>query len=104
MTPPSVKSEAEIMHDIRRYLTKSGYYWSNLPAGVTGHRQGDPDMVACIEGRYVALEGKTAVGRQSPRQKEVERLVTEAGGIYAVVRSVEDVVKLICQIRSEYRD
>ena len=93
--------ESSIMREIRYYLTQEGYYWSNLPAGIVGHRQGDPDMIACIKGRYVALEGKTARGRQSPRQKEVERLINDAGGIYAVVRSVEDVKYIVDNIEKE---
>ena len=92
------KLEAEIMREIRKYLSKNGYYWSNLPAGIIGHRKGDPDMVACINGRYVALEGKTSTGRQSPRQKEVERLITQSGGIYAIVQSVEDVKGIVEKI------
>ncbi len=93
--------ESSIMREIRYYLTQEGYYWSNLPAGVVGHRQGDPDMVACIRGRYVALEGKTETGRQSPRQKEVERLIHQSGGIYAVVRSVEDVRHIVTAIEND---
>ncbi len=92
--------EANIMREIRHYLTREGYYWSNLPAGMLGHRQGDPDMIACIEGKYVALEGKTATGKQSPRQKEVERLIHQSGGRYAVVRSVEDVQYIISTIKN----
>jgi Holliday junction resolvase len=93
--------ESSIMREIRVYLTQQGYYWSNLPAGVVGHRQGDPDMVACIRGKYVALEGKTETGRQSPRQKEVERLIHQSGGIYAVVRSVEDVKYIVTTIEND---
>lgn len=94
-----MKIEAVIMQDIRKYLTKNKYYWSNLPAGSPSHRPGDPDMIACIKGRYVAIEGKTITGRQSPRQLEVEKLIINAGGIYAVARSVEDVENIVCSIK-----
>ena len=89
------RSEAEIMKEIRRFLSKSGIYWSNLPAGMPGHRKGDPDMIACIKGRYVAMEGKKRTGRQSARQKEVERLIKDSGGIYAIVKSIDDVKDII---------
>jgi hypothetical protein len=52
--------------------------------------------VACncgrIFGQAVALEAKTATGRQSDAQRLWERAWTRRGGIYAVVRSVEDAV------------
>lgn len=93
--------ESSIMREIRQYLTREGYYWSNLPAGIVGHRQGDPDMIACIEGRYVALEGKTRTGRQSPRQKEVENLILKSGGIYEIIRNVDDVKIIVEKIKNE---
>lgn len=34
----------------------------------TGYKHGAPDIVACIEGRYVALEVKSVVGRLSDHQ------------------------------------
>ena len=87
----SVQTESAIKRDIKRWLTSRGYYWSSLDAGTVGHRMGDPDLVACIRGRYVAIEGKTPVGRLSPRQREVREMIINAGGIYCVARSVEDV-------------
>lgn len=87
----SAQTESAIKKDIKRWLSSRGYYWSSLDAGTVGHRMGDPDMVACIAGKYVAIEGKTPVGRLSPRQREVRDLIQNAGGIYCVARSVEDV-------------
>ena len=87
----SAQTESAIKRDIKRWLTSRGYYWSSLDAGTVGHRMGDPDLVACIRGKYVAIEVKTPVGRLSPRQREVQELIRNSGGIYCVARSVEDV-------------
>lgn len=87
----SVPTESAIKRDIKRWLTSRGYYWSSLDAGTVGHRMGDPDLVACIRGRYVAIEVKTPIGRLSPRQKEVREMIEASGGIFCVARSVEDV-------------
>lgn len=50
--------------------------------------------VACRCGRFhgvaVALEVKTPTGRQSKAQRRWEQAWTRRGGVYAVVRSVED--------------
>lgn len=87
----SAQIESAIKRDIKRWLVSRGYYWSSLDAGTVGHRMGDPDIVACIGGRYVAIEVKTLTGRLSPRQREVRELILDSGGIFCVARSVEDV-------------
>lgn len=40
--------------------------------------------------QFVGLEIKTPVGRQSPEQKAFQALVVARGGVYAVLRSVEE--------------
>lgn len=58
-------------------------------------RKGVQDITCLINGRYIAMEVKTETGRQSPEQKEIERLVKKHGGEYHIVRSLEDVRNLI---------
>lgn len=87
----SARTESPIKRDIKRWLVSRGYYWSSLDAGTVGHRMGDPDLVACIAGKYVAIECKSPIGRLSPRQREVRELIINSGGIHCVARSVEDV-------------
>ena len=41
------------------------------------------------------MEAKTDTGRQSPIQKVREDEIRDAGGIYAVVRSVDDVKEIL---------
>ena len=57
---------------------------------VKGAPAGTADILACVAGRYVALEVKTDAGRQSPAQRKFEAAVGRAGGVYAVVRSVAE--------------
>lgn len=87
-------TEARIKADIRRFLTESGAFWSNVQGG-PGSKPGDPDIVACYKGRYIGLEAKTETGRQSDIQKVRESEIRDAGGVYAVVRSVDDVRKVL---------
>jgi len=58
-------------------------------------RKGVQDITCLIKGRYVAIEVKTETGRQSPEQKEIERLVNKQGGEYHIVRSFDELRKLI---------
>jgi hypothetical protein len=51
---------------------------------------GGADLIGLRNGRFVAAEIKTASGRQSDDQKRFENLVLSKGGIYVILRSVED--------------
>jgi hypothetical protein len=54
---------------------------------------GVADIIACLAptGRLCAIECKSAKGTQSPAQKEYQREIESAGGLYIIARSVDDV-------------
>ena len=47
-------------------------------------QKGIPDIMCCINGRFVGLEVKASNGRPSPLQVRCVKLINEAGG-YAVI-------------------
>jgi len=49
-----------------------------------------PEMVGQKVAQFVSLEVKTATGRVRPEQERWRQVVQQAGGVAAVVRSVED--------------
>jgi hypothetical protein len=49
-----------------------------------------PEMVGQQVAQFVSLEVKTATGRVRPEQERWRQVVQQAGGVAAVVRSVED--------------
>lgn len=53
---------------------------------------GGADLIGCYRGRFVAVEIKTPTGRQSDEQRMFQRLVEGKGGIYVVLRSVDEAV------------
>lgn len=53
---------------------------------------GGADLIGVYRGRFVAVEVKTPVGRQSEEQQVFQRLVEAKGGIYVVLRSANDAV------------
>jgi hypothetical protein len=50
-------------------------------------REGTADIVGVYNGRYVAVEVKIGLDRQSKDQKEVQKEIEQAGGIYIVAKT-----------------
>lgn len=102
--------EGDIQLSICEYLEwKRHFFWRQNSSGsfykaADGSRQfrkppkyaknGVPDIIVINDGRFIGLEVKAPNGRQSKDQKKFESDVTDAGGIYAVVTSIEDVQAL----------
>jgi len=91
--------EAAVIRAIKDELTKRGA-WVYKTHGSAYSMRGAPDILACYpDGRFVALEVKQP-GRRSratPLQKYHLRKIREAGGVGAVVTSVEEALDAIAQ-------
>lgn len=64
-------------------------------------RDGWPDITAVIHGFFVGIEVKTDTGRQSADQRKVQAAITSAGGQYFVVRSLDEMHKIIQDLADE---
>lgn len=51
--------------------------------------------------QFIALEIKTPIGRQSPEQKRFQQLVESKGGVYALLRSVDDARRWAQEMRGK---
>ena len=58
------------------------------------------DLIGCLNGRFVALEVKTATGRATSEQRLWLDLVRRHGGFAAIVRSVDDARAAIARART----
>ena len=103
-------SEGHIQDAIRLALTDEPglVVWRNN-TGVAEHRGarvryglavGSADLIGCLDGRFIALEVKTAAGRASPEQRQWLDLVRRNGGFAAVVRSVDEARAAIVRARA----
>jgi hypothetical protein len=61
---------------------------SKIRFGVGG--PGGADLIGLFRGRFVAIEIKTTVGRQTEEQQRFQQLVERKGGIYVVLRSADE--------------
>lgn len=105
-------TEGRISDEIRLALSDEGVcVWRNNIAkaeirgrwvafGVGG--PGGADLIGLYRGRFVAVEVKTPVGRQTDEQQRFEALVKARGGEYAVLRSADEARTWVAEIRRKY--
>lgn len=106
--------ESEIQSEIINYLQileNQGklffHRMNNIPAvnkinGVikfrrlpTGAKRGVPDIIVIKNGKFIGIEVKTTTGTQSTYQKEVEKNIKKHGAEYYIVRSLEELKKIL---------
>lgn len=54
-------------------------------------KSGLPDIVCCIQSRFVGFEIKTKNGRLTENQKTAKKQIENQGGEYHIIRSLEDI-------------
>jgi len=106
--PPSKSRQLEkdIVKEIRRFLDLKGvfvfkvnnYAMPRANGRMVFHGDhGIPDICGMTKsGRFLGIEVKTKIGRQSEHQKLFEKRCLANGGIYILARSVDDLI-----VRSE---
>lgn len=61
-------------------------------------KKGCPDIVCSIKGKFVGLEIKVSKNKLSEFQKQAQREIENSGGVYAVIRSLDDVENLLATL------
>lgn len=89
--------EADLKKKIKRLIEDRGGFWSAVKGGEYS-KPGDPDIIACYRGYFIAIEGKSATGSPSEEQEDCKAWVLDAGGIHIyaynldVVRATLDMI------------
>ena len=95
--------ETEIQGAILNYLRLKGrFFWRNNSGAFKTERggldrvgtPGAPDIIGCVDGKFVGLEVETAKGKLSDEQEAFAHALRAFGGKYHVVRSIDDVEAL----------
>ena len=83
-------NESDITKSILKYLKTLPrcFFWKEH-GGIYG-TSGIPDIIVCIDGRFIALEVKTQNGKTTPLQNVAIRKIRSSGDFAFVVRSVEE--------------
>lgn len=83
--------EKDIVAAILRHLrTRPRCFAWKTHGGMYG-TAGIPDIIACIDGRFYAFEVKQPKGRLTALQEATLRKIRAAGGVAAMVTSVDEV-------------
>lgn len=88
-------AERDIVAAILRLLKRTPrcFYWKEH-GGMYG-TAGIPDIIACVDGRFVAFEVKTESGRLSNLQEVTLSRIRDAGGRAYMVRSAAEVARIM---------
>lgn len=91
--------ESKLSRKIQDALRAEGYFVFKVH-GSEHMMAGLPDLIVCVDGRFVGLEVKLPASREhvSVVQELRHRQIRDAGGVARVVCSVEEAVSLCDQI------
>lgn len=78
-------AEKQFENEIKKFLNKLPYTWYFKAWGGPYSKSGIPDIIACVNGHFVALEVKAESGRASELQKRNIRLIEQCGGYSRIV-------------------
>jgi hypothetical protein len=93
-----MQPEARLVKKVQDYIGGVGGRSFKIHGEDTFQEVGIPDLLVCYKGYFVGLEVKQPGGRVSPRQHKVLQEIDTAGGISAVVSTLEQVVDLLAKL------
>ncbi len=77
-------NEKQFENKIKKYLKDNNCWFTKIWGGGF-QRAGIPDLLACIGGRFVAIEVKGSNGQPSELQKYHLREINKSGGVGTMV-------------------
>lgn len=76
--------EKNFENKIKKYLDEKNIWYVKFFAN-RNTRSGIPDILACVNGRFLGIEVKATHGRPSPLQIYNQKKIVESGGISIIV-------------------
>lgn len=90
-------SEKSYENKIKRHLNTLPKCWFFKVFGNGFQKAGVPDIVGVLNGRFMAIEVKSEIGKPSPLQLKIIELINDAGG-YATVTKPSGYDKLVHEL------
>lgn len=103
MSPKARNEHTAVRRDVTTYLRarfpNRAYV---LPViGGLGMAPGTPDILACIDGKFIAIEIKTGAGRLSDTQKQTRATIEASGGAFFLVHNLDELILFIEQLTTK---
>ena len=94
-------AERDIVAAIMRLLKRTPRCFCWKEHGGMYGTAGIPDVIACVNGRFVAFEVKTKTGRLSKLQEVTLGRIRDAGGKAYMVKSAAEVAGILKEMEVE---
>jgi hypothetical protein len=95
--------ESTVVKNILIYLRARGGFWVKIH-GSPFQVAGIPDILGCYQGRFCAFEVKRDItGRPSPLQRYTMKKIRAAGGVAALIHSVDGAQRVLDRVESSRR-
>ena len=86
-------SEKQLQRSIINYLSTVSGCWAIKV--VIANERGCPDLLCCINGKFIGMEVKQESGRPTPLQLAQMQRIWKAGGLAYVVKSLDEVKHIV---------
>jgi len=87
--------EKTITNKILKFLKMQSHCFAWKSHGDNFSQGGIPDIICCINGKFVAFEVKTEKGKLSKLQEVTIRKIKDSGGMAFKVTSLEEVQEIL---------
>ena len=94
------KPEKKLQDNAIKYLKSKGIYHLNL-FGDGWSGKGKPDLIACINGRFVAFELKVGSNDMQADQKIHKLRIERSGGLHFSPYTLEEFIKIVEELKNE---
>ena len=85
-------NEQAIQAKIQKYIKARGGY---VVKTITSNRAGIPDILCCIDGKFIGIEVKVPGKQASPLQLANGELIEAAGGLFLVATNAKEVAEFL---------
>lgn len=95
-------SEKKVKDRVVKILKDNGVYYF-FPATYGMGRSGVPDIICCVNGRFIAIECKAGGNKPTTLQQRELKLIADAGGSALVIneQNVEGVAAIVRILKEE---
>lgn len=90
-----MKRESTLSDQVMKWLREQPFVYAvKYPGGMYGTK-GTPDVLCCINGRFVAFELKSDIGKVTKLQEAAIARIRMSGGTAIVVRTLDAVKNVV---------